>query len=436
MRDERTGCVSLDTWASKRIGVEDEELTLEIIHGHQQKKVRETILHASQNSPFHRRLTEWDKGEWSDIPFTTHEDIRFQGLQMLCTSQGDIGRVVTLETSGTSGPPKRLYFTREDQENTLEFFRAGMATFTAPGEKVLILLPGERVGSIGSLLLTAIERVGAVPIPHGMVQNLLETHGKLIDSKADILVGVPSQVLALARYSERTNLARKVRIRRVLLSTDYVSETVVQELQRIWGCEVFRYYGMTEAGLGCGIECTCHEGYHLYEADFLTEIVDQDTGQPVPEGQEGEVVFTTLTRNGMPMIRYRTGDLSRFIPEPCPCGSKLRRLDTIRARADGVIKLKDGGTFTIGKLDDVLLDLPGILDFKAAFMTSESCDTLNIQVKFLYSSLKACAVVGRLNRIPSLRRAQENQILKIVVDPIDCDSRFVPAIGKRKIICG
>ncbi len=433
MRDVTRDYLPLDTWVGQRIGAEEGKLTPEMIRAYQQKKLQETITYASQNSPFHRRLTEKHPGEWQEVPFTTQEDIRFQGLQMLCISQGEIGRVVTLETSGTSGPPKRLYFTGEDQDNTIEFFRAGMATFTAPGQRVLILLPGERPGSIGSLLHSAIEGLGAHPIPHGMARNLLETHQKLMDSKADILVGVPSQILALARYSEGTDSAHKATVSRILLSTDYVSETVVRELKRIWGCEVYRYYGMTEAGLGWGIECACHNGYHLYEADFFTEMVCPDTGQPVPDGQAGEVVFTTLTRKGMPMIRYRTGDLSRFIPEPCPCGSKLRRLDTIRVRTDGVKKLKNGGTFTMGELDDVLLDLPGILDFKAALMEAEGCDTLSIQAEFLYASLKDSAVIERLGRITSLAKAQENDLLKVEVHPIDYDSRFVPAIGKRKI---
>lgn len=432
MKDFGSVYLSLDAWVGHRIGAEEGMLTVEMIRSYQQEKLQEVLNYASRSSPFHRRLGEKSLGTWQEIPFTTQEDVRVKSLQMLCTSQGEIDRVVTLETSGTTGPPKRLYFTGEDQKNTIEFFRAGMGTFTAPGERVLILLPGERPGSIGSLLYNAIEALGAVPIAHGMVRSLFETHGELIDSAADILVGVPSQVLALARYSERTNLARKANIRRILLSTDYVSETVVRELMRIWGCEVFRYYGMTEAGLGWGIECACHKGYHLYEADFFTEIVSPE-GQPVPEGQEGEVVFTTLTRRGMPMIRYRTGDFSRFLSEPCPCGSKLLRLDTILARTEGIKKLKNGGAFTLGELDEVLLDLPGILDFKAVFTEAQGCDILSIQAEFLYASPHKSTIVVRLNRIASIDKALKAGVLKVEVHPIDCDSRFIPAMGKRKI---
>jgi phenylacetate-CoA ligase len=227
MRDYPAVQLSLDAWVKGRIGFEGDGLTVEAIREYQQNKLRKTIGLASRNSPFHRRLADRDPAVLSEIPLTTQQDIRSHGLQMLCTSQGDIGRVVTLQTSGTSGAPKRLFFTREDQENTIEFFRAGMATFTAPGERVLILLPGESPGSIGSLLNTALERMGAIPVPHGIVRSLPETHEEMIASEADILVGVPSHVLALARYSEWAKQAERISVRRVLLSTDRISDMIV-----------------------------------------------------------------------------------------------------------------------------------------------------------------------------------------------------------------
>ncbi len=102
---------------------------------------------------------------------------------------------------------------------------------------------------------------------------------------------------------------------------------------------------MTEAGFGLGMECTAHEGYHLYESDFFTEIVDPLTGEVLPDGVEGEVVLTTLKREGMPLIRYKTGDLSKMMACPCPCGSKLKRLGPIETRINGRLILKNGGSF-------------------------------------------------------------------------------------------
>ena len=117
----------------------------------------------------------------------------------------------------------------------------------------------------------------------------------------------------------------------MLLSADNVPDAISNELRRIWGCEVFTHYGMTEMGFGGGVECEARNGYHLREADLYIEIVDPETGRSVSQGDPGEVVFTTLTRRGMPLIRYRTGDVSRFVPGPCPCGTVLKTLARVKA---------------------------------------------------------------------------------------------------------
>jgi phenylacetate-coenzyme A ligase PaaK-like adenylate-forming protein len=111
-----------------------------------------------------------------------------------------------------------------------------------------------------------------------------------------------------------------------------VSDECVELIERAWGCEVFEHYGMTEMGLGGAMACEAHDGYHPREADLLFEIVDPRTGAPLPDGEYGEIVFTTLTRTAMPLVRYRTGDMSRFIPGPCPCGSVLKRLARVADR--------------------------------------------------------------------------------------------------------
>ena len=100
---------------------------------------------------------------------------------------------------------------------------------------------------------------------------------------------------------------------------------------------------MTEMGLGGGVECQARRGYHLREADLYFEIVHPQTGEPVTEGETGEIVFTTLTRQGMPLIRYRTGDLSRFIPGQCPCGTTLRTLEKVTRRLSGKVAFKTAG---------------------------------------------------------------------------------------------
>jgi phenylacetate-coenzyme A ligase PaaK-like adenylate-forming protein len=114
---------------------------------------------------------------------------------------------------------------------------------------------------------------------------------------------------------------------------------------------------MTETGLGGGVDCRSHGGYHLREADLYFEIIDPDTGEAVPDGEYGEVVFTTLTRRGMPLIRYRTGDISRFIPGYCGCGTVLRKMDYIRGRISGNIKISDVHYLNLSKLDEKIFSM-------------------------------------------------------------------------------
>ncbi|MFZ7101142.1 MAG: DVU_1553 family AMP-dependent CoA ligase [Peptococcaceae bacterium] len=431
----------LDSWIKEKIGLRGGDLALQAVKDYQLQRLQETIAYVSGHSPFYRRHFQEYPGkklrglaDLKGVPFTTPQDLRNHGLQMLCVSQSEIERVVTLESSGTTGVPKRVYFTRDDRELTIDFFVQGMALLTSPGDRVLILLPGERPGSIGDLLYTALLRLGTVPIKYGFAGGLPETLEKITATRADVLVGIPIQVLALARYSELKGRQAQVFLKRLLLSTDYVSRAVVRELQRIWGCEVFRYYGLSEMGLGGGIECSYHNGFHLYEADFLVEIVHPVTGEIQPEGQWGEVVFTTLTRRGMPLIRYRTGDLSRYLPGGCSCGSSLPRLENITARKTGVIRLAAECFITMADLDEILLAIPGVIDFTAIVSYLPDYTSVEIQIKTLEQKIDTLSVGAELSRNNAFGAARERGKLELIVKTVNCNDNYVPPKGKRMII--
>jgi len=133
------------------------------------------------------------------FPFNTPEDIRQNPLRFVCVLQNEIQRIVTLQTSGTTGEPKRIFFTADDQELTIDFFGVGMSALTEPGERVLIFLPGETPGSVGDLLRIGLERKGRKPIPYGMVKDLFHALDVMESQQADFLVGSPTQILSLAR---------------------------------------------------------------------------------------------------------------------------------------------------------------------------------------------------------------------------------------------
>ena len=193
-------------------------------------------------------------------------------------------------------------------------------------------------------------------------------------------MGIPVQVLALARRG--VSQGRKLRLRSVLLSTDHVPRAIVSVLERAWDCRVFNHYGTTEMGLGGGVECAAHAGLHLREADLLFEVVDPLSGAPLPPGREGEVVFTTLTREAMPLIRYRTGDLGSFVAGPCPCGSRLRLLAHVRVRRSDVAVLAGGERLSLADLDEALFAVDGALDFRARLGADGDGERLAIEIAF------------------------------------------------------
>ncbi|GBF35219.1 phenylacetate-coenzyme A ligase [Desulfocucumis palustris] len=435
----------LEGWLLKKIkgGTAGGEcLTPEMIRGYQLDKIRETLDLAVRQSPFYgRRLKGWSGGDiaaledLTRLPFTTAEDIKENPLKFLCVSQDEISRVVTLQSSGTGGESKRLYFTREDQEHIIDFFHYGMACLVDPGDRVLILLPGRLPGSVGDLLRSGLERLGAVPVPHGPVTDPEATLQVMRQEQVDSLVGIPTQVLALARCREDPGKPAAPRLKSMLLTTDHVPGSIAKILRRTWGCPVFNHYGMTEMGLGGAVECRALAGYHLREADLYFEIIDPATGKTVPEGQYGEVVFTTLTRKGMPLLRYRTGDVSRFIPGPCPCGTVMRRLESVRGRLSGKVRLGGNVFITMADLDQAIFPLDGVLNFTAGVSREKETDCLRLEITAADWAGPELAARARaaVESLPDIKRALESGALKVEISSGREGDKFNTGTAKRTI---
>lgn len=329
----------------------------------------ETLRLAAEKSPFYRRMAEnfpgkmpLSPGDWESFrqfPFTLPEQVKEAPECFLCVPAKEIARVITLKTSGSSGPPKRLFFTEADLLRTADFFEKGMQYMVAPGDRVTVYMEGPGRFSIGGLLKEGLSRIGVAVTVHGLIRDMkaaaADGQGK------DCLVGTPGQMYALAVE------APWLRPKTVLLSADYVPRSVKRFVESTWGCRVFTHWGMTETGYGGGVQCGAREGYHLRDDDLLLEIVDPATGRPKPEGETGEIILTTTRRRGMPLIRYRTGDLGRFLAGPCPCGCLKPRLAEVDGRLDDAVRLEDGRYLSIHALDELLLSSGVIEDFEASY---------------------------------------------------------------------
>jgi phenylacetate-coenzyme A ligase PaaK-like adenylate-forming protein len=287
--------------------------------------------------------------------FTTPEDLMAHGWDYLRVPGDKVQRVVTLRTSGSTGPAKKLYFTAGDLERTIEYFRTGMAWISRPGDRVAVCMGSLSPDGLGRLLEEGLRRLGAEPMLLGFVKNYDETAAALRELRPDTVVGLPVQVRRLAL------LAPGLRPRTVLLSGDYVSLAVRDTVARIWETKVFDHYGLTESGLGFAVQCPELLGMHIREDELQVEIVEPGSGRVLPEGEWGEIVFTTLRREAMPLRRYRTGDWGRLLPGTCPCGRPGPRLDRVLGRITERSK-----PISIYTLDEILLREDGIRDYAAA----------------------------------------------------------------------
>ncbi|MBV7274048.1 phenylacetate--CoA ligase family protein [Clostridium sp. PL3] len=409
----------------------------EELERYQLDKIKESITYVKQHSKFYREhLKDINEDsikslkDFENIPFTLPSHVKENPFGFLCVPQKDIVRIVTLRSSGTSGDEKRVYFTEKDLQLTIDFFKHGMQCLANKDDRVLVLLPGEAYGSIGDLLKKALKETEIECFVQGVMVDPKVT-AKLIQAEnINCIVGIPIQLLHLSRVE---NEIFKNKIQKVLLSTDYVPETIIKEFTNKSECKVFTHYGMTEMGYGGGVECEALYGYHMREDDLYFEIIDPVTGKTVEDGQYGEVVFTTLTREGMPFIRYRTSDIASFKTKKCPCGTFLKTMDRIKGRMENRIKIDEDEFIYMRELDEIILSFEEVVNYKVYIEEGNviflDLITLN-EADFYKSSEK---ILSLIKAIPSIKKSLSKNIIEIVIiyslDDIVINNTMV----KRKI---
>lgn len=368
----------IQAWVAERTGLK-EQLTAENLQAWQLGQVKKIVEYARKHSKFYAgRLQGIDTeklisiADMERIPFTWPEDIVNDYKAFICVPERDIFRIVTLPTSGSQGMPKRICFTLADLERTVDFFAYGMSTMVKKGQSVLILMSGQTQYGVGDLLQKGLARIGVKAHMHGNVKEVQ----KAIEAARgiDCLVGVPGEIIHMCRVDE------SLRPKSVLLSADYIPDSVIKSIEKTWKCRVFTHYGMTETGFGGGVQCGARSDYHLRDADLLLEIIDREKGRQVAPGQYGEVTVTTLSREAMPLIRYRTGDIARLVMGACACGGVLPRLGKVMGRYANNISLNNGEQLSIHELDEIMYAIHGIRYYRAKLLNAYGMPILSLTV--------------------------------------------------------
>jgi phenylacetate-coenzyme A ligase PaaK-like adenylate-forming protein len=426
---------TLDGWAADRLGLR-EPLDRARFDAARLRLLNATIERVRQASPFYRAhgLPSRRLASFADLAgvVPTRPDDLVRGVPpFLAVSQSAVARVVTLSTSGTTGAPKRFSFSAADREATLAFFAAGMGLFTGRGDRVGIFFSGERPGGIGDGLAEVVRRLGAEPlfVPADTAEGAVAV---LRAERPTVLAGPPVALLAAGRTA-RADGGRPVTVRAVLSSGEALRSSVRRGLRRVFEAEVHDHWGMTETGYGGAVDCAVHAGLHLREADLLVEVVDPATGRPLPDGDTGEIVVTTLCAEAMPLLRYATGDRGRLLAGRCACGSVLKRLDPAIGRIGDGLEIAGGGRISLARLDERLFALDFVTDV-AATLDAGDPPTLAIEVGVpaVWRGRGALAVVrATLVADPQIGPAIEAGRLRL--DVRSADGALVPRSGKRRI---
>lgn len=295
--------------------------------------------------------------DFEKLPFTWKGDLRdAYPLGLQAVPDADIVRIHS--SSGTTGTPVIIPYTKQDVEDWAIMFARCYETAGLNNLDRVHITPGYGLWTAGIGFQAGAERMGAMVIPMGP-GNTDKQLRMMQDMKSTVLCATSSYALLLAEEIAKRGINKKVHLKKGIIGSERWGEKMRRRIAAELGVQLYDIYGLTEVyGPGIGISCDYECGMHYWDDYLYFEIVDPKTGELVPDGEIGELVITTLKKEGAPLIRYRTHDLTRFIPGECQCGSPYPRIGTILGRTDDMIKVKGVNIFP-SQIDELLKGVNG-----------------------------------------------------------------------------
>ncbi len=377
-------------------------------------QLKKTVRRVRTKSPFYRRLfekagvTEDDLHSLADIaklPFTFPADLAGTSYSLLCTSQGEVEKPVTFYSSGSTGTKKRIFFSMADIQKILDFLPRGMNTVIGRDEaRVLVFLQNSQGRGIGSILAQSLNAFGMQGWTADLQDSTDDILRATVEHKINVWFGDAITIYRATRVLEKQADLRSLGMQCIFITMSNIPQSMIDYLHSAWGCRVSTHYGLTESGWGLAVDCDVCPGYHYDELDHIVEVVDPETGGPVPEGREGEVVLTNISRDCMPLIRYRTGDIATLTRSVC--GSHLMTLGHIRRRKEGATEY-NGHYIYPALFDEVLFSTDGLLDYRIFLEGGR----ISLEVEVLDEALfDAVVLKERLMALPFMAGAPEIEL--------------------------
>lgn len=318
--------------------------------------------------------------DFTKLPFSEKKDLRdAYPLGLMVAPEEKIVRIHS--SSGTTGLPVIIPYTQKDVDDWGEMFKRCYEMAGITNRDRVQITPGYGLWTAGIGFQNGAEKLGAMVVPMGP-GNTNKQLQMMIDMKSTVLCATSSYALLLAEEIEKRGIRDQIHLKKGVIGSERWGEKMRRRISGELGIELYDIYGLTEIyGPGIGISCECDDGMHYWDDYLYLEIIDPVTGEPVPDGEMGEIVITTLVKEGAPLIRYRTHDLSRIIPGECACGSKFPRIDGIKGRTDDMMKIKGVNVFP-GQVEEILQTFPELSsEYQIRISHLDGRDTMRIYVE-------------------------------------------------------
>ena len=326
--------------------------------------IRESIRQAMKGEFYKLRFAGMEPddiksmADFEKIPFTDKEDLRqAYPLGLQAVPDGEIVRIHS--SSGTTGTPVIIPYTRKDVEDWAAMFKRCYETAGCTRFDRIQITPGYGMWTAGIGFQAGAELLGAMAVPMGP-GNTDRQIKMMTDMKSTVLCATSSYALLLAEEIEKRGVRGGICLKKGVIGSERWGEKMRKRIAAELGVELYDIYGLTEVyGPGIGINCERQGAMHMWTDYFYYEIIDPKTGKVLPDGEIGEIVITTLRKEGAPLIRYRTHDLSRTVPGKCPCGLEFPRIDAILGRSDDMVKVR-GAIIYPSRVDELLAAVDGV----------------------------------------------------------------------------
>ncbi|OPY79112.1 MAG: Phenylacetate-coenzyme A ligase [Syntrophorhabdus sp. PtaU1.Bin153] len=352
-KNKQSGVIDMEE-EHVRIDWTSEKMSRDDILKFQQKRLKALLNRAWEHVPFYRRI--WKEHGFSPdqvksvediikVPFITKKDIADSMVQFppFGDYQGDFPVIRVQASTGSTGKPKPIFHTRNDWENITSLWARRLSAQGIGSKDIVQIAFAYTLFIVGFTSTEGVMKTGAMVVPTG--SGAVTPSERQLQTAHDWGVTAfgctGSYMLRLADVAKKMGFdtKRDFKVRVSFHTAEPLTEEMRTDIEKIWGCRAYNNYGSVETGAPT-FECEHQDGLHISEDAYIFEIIDPVSGKPVADGEEGELVATTLFKEAAPLIRYRIGDIAAFIPGECGCGRTFRRMSSIRGRVDDMIKVK------------------------------------------------------------------------------------------------